>query len=909
MACISKVKHDVSHCAAEKGLQIFYDDGKSKYTGYCFSCASKGLEAYVENPYSKSEKLPEPPKKKTKEEIQAEIDEVRALNYPDFSHRGIEPKYFKQSGLRMAFSEFDGKTPHSFNFPYTLKSKLLGYKSIVLNKKVMWSIGDIKGADLFNWEVAKKKGTKRLYITEGEWDCLALEQMLEAASKGAYKYAVVSVPHGVGSAATTIGRMRKEIEEIFTEVVLVFDCDSAGEKAVKEVQKILPSVLEAPHIGGIKDANEALLKGKSQAFIDFVMWKARKPPIDGVVTVAQAMAKGVLAPQVGLSYPWPTVTEIMYGQRFGEATCVAGGVGIGKCQGYDTPILMYDGSIKPVQDVVVGDLLMGDDSTPREVYSTVVGKDEMFKVIPVKGETYTFNKEHILAIYMTNLDRDYIKDADGVKHFSGCKSTITIETYLRSSAKFKANAKLYRVTVDFNACGSVLPIPPYILGVWLGDGSTNSPAITTKDEVIKEAWINWGQSIGCDFRVEQGKGCETIYLKTKRGLNNPALDLLKSMNLIGNKHIPQEYKTTTKNGRLELLAGILDTDGHLTSNCFDLVLKLKGLSEDVSFIAKSVGLYSKVVECKKTIKSLGFEDTYFRQAISGKLESIPTKLRIAAERSQIKDVLFTGFTIAPAGVANYYGFEISGNRLYVLGDFIVTHNTAILHECAAHNIALHKQPTFLILLEEDNVKTCWNIAGKIDSLQYNRPEVFEANKERYYETMKMLEDKLFMWNSDGSTGHRFDLPEIISAIRFNNAEYGCRFFDIDNITRIIATLSSSEANEFVNKYSSELANLACELDVHIRLYSHLNVPASGTRSHEEGGAVYASQLTGSRGIMRFFPNVIGFERNKMAEGDLKSNSYISILKNRDYGNEQKVKTQYSKQGRLLEYCWEGDSLY
>jgi len=187
--------------------------------------------------------------------------------------------------------------------------------------------------------------------------------------------------------------------------------------------------------------------------------------------------------------------------------------------------------------------------------------------------------------------------------------------------------------------------------------------------------------------------------------------------------------------------------------------------------------------------------------------------------------------------------------------------------------------------------------------------VFEANRERYYETMKMLEDKLFMWNSDGSTGHRFDLPEIISAIRFNNAEYGCRFFDIDNITRIIATLSSSEANEFVNKYSSELANLACELDVHIRLYSHLNVPASGTRSHEEGGAVYASQLTGSRGIMRFFPNVIGFERNKMAEGDLKSNSYISILKNRDYGNEQKVKTQYSKQGRLLEYCWEGDSLY
>lgn len=565
MACLEKIKHDVGHCTTDRGLQVFYDDARGKYTGYCFSCASKGLEAYVENPYGESDKPTEPPKKKTKEEVQAEIDEVRALNNPDFTHRGIDPKYFKQSGVRMAFSEFDGKTPNSFNFPHTLKGKLVGYMTIVLNKKIIWSVGDIKGSDLFNWEVAKKKGVKRLYVTEGHWDCLALEMMLESQSGGKYKYAVVSIPNGVQSAAVTLGRMRKEIEELFDEVVLVFDNDEAGDKAVRDVQKVLPNVLEAPHLGGIKDANEALTKGKQKEFVDFVMWKARKPPIEGVVTVAQAIERGATAPVMGLSYPWPTVTEIMYGQRFGEATCVAGGVGCGK--------------------------------------------------------------------------------------------------------------------------------------------------------------------------------------------------------------------------------------------------------------------------------------------------------------------------------------------------------TVIAHECTAHNISVHKEPCFVILLEEDNIKTCWNIAGKIDSLQYNRPEVFEANKERYYETVKSLEDKLFMWNSNGASGHRFDLPEILSAIRFNNAEYGCRFVDIDNMTRLISMMTTAEANEFVNKYSSELANLASELGIHIRLFSHLNVPERGAKSHEEGGAVYASQLTGSRGIMRSFPNIIGFERNKMAEGDLKSNSYISILKNRDYGNEQKVKTQYSKQGRLLEFNWEGDSLY
>ena len=564
MGCLSKIKHEVSHCTTENGLQIFYDDARGKYTGYCFSCASKGLEAYVQDPYGESDKPTEPPKKKTKEEVQAEIDEVRALNNPDFIHRGIDPKYFKQSGVRMAFSEFDGKTPNSFNFPHTLKGKLVGYMTIVLNKKIIWSVGDIKGSDLFNWEVAKKKGVKRLYVTEGHWDCLALEMMLESQSGGKYKYAVVSIPNGVQSAAPTLGRMRKEIEELFEEVVLVFDNDEAGGKAVREVQKVLPDILEAPHLGGIKDANEALQKGKQKEFVDFVMWKARKPPIEGVVTVSQIMSRGIKEPEIGLSYPWSTISEVMYGQRGGEATAIAGGVGCGK--------------------------------------------------------------------------------------------------------------------------------------------------------------------------------------------------------------------------------------------------------------------------------------------------------------------------------------------------------TVILHECAAHNIKVHNTPVAVFLLEEDNHKTLWNVAGKIDSLKYNVKEVFEANKERYYETIKSLEDKLYIWNSQGNSGDRFNLPEMLAAIRFNHAEYGCQFADIDNLTKVVSMMSTTEANEFINKWSSEIANLASELGIHIRVYSHLNPPTVG-KSHEEGGAVIASQLTGSRGVMRSFANIIGFERNKMAEEESrKANSFLSILKNRDYGNEQKVKTQYSKQGRLLEYNWEGNSL-
>lgn len=554
------------HCNATtgKGLQVFYDDGKGKYTGFCFSCSAKGLDAYVENPYN-GEQEPEPPKKKTKEEIDAEIREIKELGTPEFTYRGIPKEYFKRSKVRLAFSEYDGITPNSLSYPYSLNGNLKGYKTILMDKKIMWSVGDIKGADLFNWELAKKKGTKRLYVTEGEIDCLSLEYMLDHmfGQNGKYRHAVVSVPHGAGSAAPTLGRMRKEIESLFEEIVLVFDNDDAGIAAVKEVQKVLPNILEAPHSSGIKDANQALESGDYGSFIDFVKWKARKPPIEGVVTVSQAMERGVIKPEMGLSYPLERVSAVMYGQRFGEATGIAGGIGCGK--------------------------------------------------------------------------------------------------------------------------------------------------------------------------------------------------------------------------------------------------------------------------------------------------------------------------------------------------------TVLAHEFSAHNMNFHKEPCFVSLLEEDNIKTCWNIAAKIDSIPYNRPEVFEANKERYYETMKSLEDKLFMWNSQANSSYRFDLLEIINAIRFNNAEYGCRFAYIDNMTRITDMMSTADANEFINRYSSEIANLASELNIHISVFSHLNTPKFG-RTHEEGGEVLPAQLTGSRGVIRSFSNIIGFERNKLSE--TKNNSYISIVKNRDYGDEQKIKTQYNPStGRLIEYEWEGENLW
>ena len=54
-----------------------------------------------------------------------------------------------------------------------------------------------------------------------------------------------------------------------------------------------------------------------------------------------------------------------------------------KCLGVNTPVIMFDGSIKMVQDIKINDLIMGDDSTSRKIINTTCGNDEMFKIITI----------------------------------------------------------------------------------------------------------------------------------------------------------------------------------------------------------------------------------------------------------------------------------------------------------------------------------------------------------------------------------------------------------------------------------------------------------------------------------------------------------------------------------------------
>ena len=383
--------------------------------------------------------------------------------------------------------------------------------------------------------------------------------------------------------------------------------------------------------------------------------------------------------------------------------------GRGKCMGRDTPILMYDGTIKMVQDVKVGDVIMGDDSTPRNVLTLARGREQMYKVIPVKGDPYIVNESHILSLkYSSTVNKDTPK---------GTVRDISVLDYLNLPKSYHGKGGVlvgYRVPIRFPK--REVDIDPYILGYWLGDGTSATSQITTEEIEVVNYFKSYAEKINCN--LHQGTDSVTTrhslhytvsgkLLDNNERTPNVMLQQLRKYNLLQNKHIPHDYKCNDRQTQLELLAGIIDSDGSAYDNVYDIIQKNEILLDDIIFLARSLGFAAYKSECKKSCMYKGErkEGTYYRACIHGKgLDEIPVKCirKKVTPRQQIKDALNTRIRLEKLEVDDYYGFEIDGNRRFVLGDFTVTHNTVM-----ALKIIASLQKKTLIIVHKEFLMNQW----------------------------------------------------------------------------------------------------------------------------------------------------------------------------------------------------------
>lgn len=132
------------------------------------------------------------------------------------------------------------------------------------------------------------------------------------------------------------------------------------------------------------------------------------------------------------------------------STIIAAFPGFGKCLRKNTPVVMYDGTIKMVQDIIGNDVLMGDDSTPRNVISTCVGEETMYEIVPEFGDPFGCNETHILSLVTDedlDLDNIEIKQIEKVGNYR--KIDISLKDYLHLSFELRSKLKLYRESIEF----------------------------------------------------------------------------------------------------------------------------------------------------------------------------------------------------------------------------------------------------------------------------------------------------------------------------------------------------------------------------------------------------------------------------------------------------------------------------
>lgn len=323
---VDRLEHS---CGSKRGLNVFANDDGT-YSGFCFSCST-----YVPNPYEDKPVGYKPPVgfKKTPEEVAAEIKAISHFKSVYLPDRKIEAKTLEHYGTRVSLSEEDGETVTAHYYPYFKGETHVGYKCRLTETKKFWGIGKIADADLFGWKQAIQSGTKRIYITEGEIDAMALFQIIKSQQKGEYALidpAVVSLVNGSSSAARTIAACTKDLRTYFKEIVLVFDMDKPGQDAVEDVMKILPEAIVAALPA--KDAGECLKEGRSKACFNAVVFNAKKPKNTRIVTVGSVVEKARQKVDWGFSWPYKKLTEITRGIRLGETYYIGAGVKMGKSE-------------------------------------------------------------------------------------------------------------------------------------------------------------------------------------------------------------------------------------------------------------------------------------------------------------------------------------------------------------------------------------------------------------------------------------------------------------------------------------------------------------------------------------------------------------------------------------------------
>ena len=212
-------------------------------------------------------------------------------------------------------------------YPYytqDTKEQMAVKKRICATKDMPWTGNTGAELGLFGQQVCGGRG-KYITITEGEVDCMAVSEMFNR------KWDVVSLRNGAPNAAGDI-KASLEFLEGYDNIILCFDNDPAGQKAVEAVRDLFtPNKLKIVTLP-LKDAGDMLVQGKIQEFTK-CWWDAKQYTPAGIVHISDTWEQVLEYSRTpSVAYPWRGLNEKLMGQRTKEINIWAADTGIGKSQ-------------------------------------------------------------------------------------------------------------------------------------------------------------------------------------------------------------------------------------------------------------------------------------------------------------------------------------------------------------------------------------------------------------------------------------------------------------------------------------------------------------------------------------------------------------------------------------------------
>jgi replicative DNA helicase len=476
--------------------------------------------------------------------------------------------------------------------------------------------------------------------------------------------------------------------------------------------------------------------------------------------------------------------------------------------------------LKKVEDVKVGDKLMGDDSTPRNVLSLARGREQMYWVRQNKGIDYRVNRSHILSLKRS-------RNEGGHKH--GDMLNIEVSEYLTKSDKFKSNYKGYKVAVEF--AEKQLEIEPYFLGLWLGDGRSSDVRIASQDEEVIAYLQDYAFRLDKKLHRYEVSGKCTIFGITNlqkegevKDLSNSLQGKLRALGVLENKSIPRDYLVNSTENRLELLAGLIDSDGYYDDahHVFEIVQKNKKLAEQIKFLADTLGFRVSLKKKKATIKSIGYETDVYRVRIVGHLDIIPTRIARKKARPLVskREHLHTGITVEFDKVDEYYGFVLDGNHLFLLEDMTVTHNTALVLNMALRAIERNEGVAFFSL-EMPAEQLMLRLLAAKTSIPLQQLRVGDLNDEQWSQLSAATDDlshkKLFVDDGGYATIHH-----VRSKLRKLKTQHPEVSIAIIDYLQLMSGEGREGRQQEISEISRGLKQLARELQIPILALSQLN---------------------------------------------------------------------------------------